>query len=117
MLEEIYASYDTLQSDQKEKVRTMTDALRQSKEGLSGLKNEVIEKVNYETLEKQLSDEAEAKLGQHRYSKWLIEPYKKHIHEKIAELKSEKTVEKSGWQKFIAFVKDGFFAVVISWVG
>lgn len=68
---DITQRYDNLQVDQKEKIRIMTDALRQSKQSLSGLKNEVMQaaSIDYEKIEQELTEETVQKLEEHRYSK------------------------------------------------
>ncbi|MBP6910280.1 hypothetical protein KBC03_01645 [Patescibacteria group bacterium] len=75
VVEDIYARYDTLQTDQKEKIRTLTDALKKTKQSLSVLKEEISQNtnINYETIENELIAGATAKLDEHRYTSWLTE--------------------------------------------
>lgn len=95
IVEEIYNKYDTLQDGEKNKIKAMTEALKNSQNSLSNLKNELLQKpnINYETIENELVNDATAKLDEHRYTKWLKEPYKKHIHEKVEEMKNGKKDE------------------------
>ncbi len=88
IIEDINARYENLHADEKEKVRKMTEALHETNKSISALKKEVMENPNYEAIEKELVDEAMKKLDEHRYTRWLKEPYKKYIHEQIEEMKS-----------------------------
>lgn len=117
VVNDIYERYDNLQVDQKEKVKTMTDALARSKLSLTGLKDEVLKstEVDYQKIEQELTDEATKKLEKHWYSSWLAPSYKKHIHEKVEEFKLKadgKTPEKSALEKLTSSIRDRFFGLV-----
>jgi|GEM_PF-5055673 len=118
VIDEITGSYDTLQGDQKEKVKTMTEAIAQSKNSLSGLKSEVMEAktVDYAALEEKLINNIDEKFSGHWYS-FLAKPYKKHVHEKVQELKEGKQDEdKNTWEKITSSIADWFYGLVGSMV-
>lgn len=122
VVDDIYRRYDTLHIDEREKVKTMASALHESNNSIAALKNEVLNKTNYESIEKELDkeliDDALPKLKEHRYTRrltqsWIVDSYKKHIHEKVEEMKmGKKENNKNNREKFVASLKDWFFGLL-----
>lgn len=92
----------------------MTAEIAKSKSSLSGLKTEVLHAagVDYGDVEKKLDAKIDEKFDGHWYS-FLKDGYKKHVHEKVAELKDgKKEVDANMWEKVKSSVTEWFFGLV-----
>lgn len=115
IIDTISARYETMQAEEKEKVKTMTEAIKNSKQSLTGLKAEVLQagNVDYEKIEKELVDDAAKKLEEHWYSKPFAAGYRKHIHKKVEELKNgKKDADEGRWKKVKSSINDWFYGLI-----